>query len=53
MQESGLNYALIDNHKEGWVVMLHGMGGSTAMWKYQIDSLSQHFNLVNFIGSFV
>lgn len=48
MQDSGLNYALIDNHKDGWVVMLHGMGGSTAMWKYQVDALSAHFNLVNF-----
>ena len=29
-----------------WVVFLHGAGGSTKTWSYQLDAFKDHFNLV-------
>ncbi|MBV6646698.1 MAG: alpha/beta hydrolase [Cyclobacteriaceae bacterium] len=33
----------VDSH---WVVFLHGAGGSTKTWTYQLDDFGQHFNLL-------
>lgn len=41
-----LNYEIIDNNKEDWVVFIHGIGGSTKTWKKQLDSFSMRFNLL-------
>lgn len=41
-----LNYEVIDNGKEEWVVFVHGIGGSTKTWKKQIDSFSEKYNLL-------
>ncbi|WP_375577598.1 alpha/beta hydrolase [Marivirga tractuosa] len=33
------------NSKE-WIVFIHGAGGSTATWKYQVDVFKNHYNLL-------
>ena len=35
----------IKNEKSPWLVFLHGFGGSIKMWKRQIDSFKEKFNL--------
>ncbi len=37
-----LHYEVINNHSEHWVVFLHGIGGSTATWKKQINAFSDY-----------
>lgn len=41
-----LAYEVIDNHKEEWVVFVHGLGGSTNTWKKQLDAFSAEYNLL-------
>lgn len=42
-----LYYELHQGHRtRDWVVMLHGLSGSTLMWSRQIDYLKKHFNLL-------
>lgn len=42
-----LNYQKHVHHpKADWVVFLHGAGGSILTWKYQVNSLKKHFNLL-------
>ncbi len=31
-----------------WVVLIHGISGTTRCWKYQLDSFNQHFRILNF-----
>ena len=37
-----------DNHKDPkeWIMLLHGLGGSTAIWYKQIPELKKHYNLI-------
>lgn len=37
-----LNYKVVDNNSTNWVVFLHGIGGSTATWKKQIDAFKEY-----------
>ena len=37
-----LNYKIHYNNSTHWVVFLHGIGGSTATWKKQIDAFQQY-----------
>ena len=41
-----LNYEIIDNQKDEWVVFVHGIGGSTRTWEKQIDAFSKRYNLL-------
>ena len=41
-----LNYEIVDNRKDEWVVFVHGIGGSTKTWKKQIDAFSEGYNLL-------
>ena len=41
-----LEYEIVDNGKESWVVFIHGLGGSTKTWKKQIDAFSEQYNLL-------
>ena len=36
----------VKDEKCDWLVFLHGFGGSTKMWKRQIDSFKEKFNLL-------
>lgn len=57
MEKEIQNYAQIRNLKiyyeitgspEGdWLVLLHGMAGSTKCWKYQINEFNKHFKVLN------
>ena len=37
-----------DNHKDPkeWIMLLHGLGGSTSIWYKQIPELKKHYNLI-------
>lgn len=42
-----LHYKIIGNNPaNGWVVMLHGAGGSIEVWFRQVSDFSRHFNLL-------
>ena len=41
-----LNYVIHNNEKENWVVFIHGIGGNTKMWKRQLKSFSEKYNLL-------
>ena len=42
-----LYYEKITNEKaKEWVLLIHGLGGSTKTWKYQINSLKDKYNLI-------
>ena len=41
-----LNYEIVDNKKNEWVVFIHGLGGSTKTWKKQIELFSDKYNLL-------
>lgn len=42
-----LNYHKINTSADTeWIVFLHGAGGSIATWKYQLEALKPHFNLL-------
>ncbi len=41
-----LYYEKVDNEKEEWVLFIHGLGGSTKTWKYQIEKFSKEYNLI-------
>ena len=41
-----LTYEIVDNQADEWVVFIHGLGGSTATWKKQIESFSENYNLL-------
>ncbi|HET8860442.1 alpha/beta hydrolase [Marivirga sp.] len=47
MQKNTLNF---DTHRnisaKEWVVFIHGAGGSTATWKYQLEAFKPHYNLL-------
>ena len=36
----------VKDDKCNWLVFLHGFGGSTKMWKHQIDDFKDKFNLL-------
>ena len=36
----------VKDEKCDWLVFIHGFGGSTKMWKRQIDSFKDKFNLL-------
>jgi len=58
MEKTLQNYAKIGNLKMyyeisgksngDWLILLHGMSGSTRCWKYQINDLNKHFKVLNF-----
>lgn len=41
-----LNYQLCNNHKQNWIVFIHGLGGSILTWKKQISFFSKKYNLL-------
>ena len=42
-----LNYKVIANKpSNGWVVMVHGAGGSIEVWFRQVPDFARHFNLL-------
>lgn len=41
-----LNFSLIDNDKKETVVLFHGIGGNNNCFKYQLDTLSDIFNVL-------
>ncbi|SMG12216.1 Pimeloyl-ACP methyl ester carboxylesterase [Marivirga sericea] len=36
----------LNNSAKEWVIFIHGAGGSTATWKYQIDAFKDSYNLL-------
>lgn len=36
----------VKDEKSDWLVFLHGFGGSTKMWKRQIEAFKKHYNLL-------
>ncbi len=36
----------VKSYANQWVVFLHGAGGSVQTWKFQIEALKEHFNLL-------
>jgi pimeloyl-ACP methyl ester carboxylesterase len=57
MEKTFQNYAKIGNLKMyyevsgntngDWLILLHGISGSTRCWKYQINDLNKHFRVLN------
>lgn len=41
-----LNYKTIDNKKNLWMVLFHGIGGDTSTWNLQIGCFSKRYNLL-------
>ncbi|MBQ1222113.1 MAG: alpha/beta fold hydrolase, partial [Alistipes sp.] len=42
-----LHYKTIEHSPESpWIVMIHGAGGSSAVWYRQISDFRRHFNLL-------
>lgn len=42
-----INYKIVENtNSEQWIIFVHGAGGSSRTWKYQISTLKKHFNLL-------
>jgi len=47
MNKTSLNAVTYRNvFSKEWVVFIHGAGGSTATWKYQIDAFNAYYNLL-------
>ncbi|QNU67868.1 alpha/beta hydrolase [Ruminiclostridium herbifermentans] len=42
-----LYYEISGNNKGEWLLLLHGIAGSTRCWKYQINDLNAHFKILN------
>lgn len=40
-------YEISGNQEGEWLILLHGMSGSTRCWKYQIDDFNKHFKVLN------
>jgi pimeloyl-ACP methyl ester carboxylesterase len=40
-------YEISGKSNGSWLVLLHGMAGSTRSWKYQIDDFNKHFRVLN------
>ncbi|WDV47428.1 alpha/beta hydrolase [Clostridiaceae bacterium M8S5] len=47
INESILNYEITGNKDGPWLILLHGLSGSTKSWKAQIDSFNKHFSVLN------
>jgi pimeloyl-ACP methyl ester carboxylesterase len=47
MKKTSLNFVTYRNiSSKEWIVFIHGAGGSTATWKYQIDAFKPFYNLL-------
>lgn len=47
MKKTSLNVVIYRNiSSKEWIVFIHGAGGSTATWKYQIDAFKPFYNLL-------
>ena len=42
-----LYYEISGNSEGEWLLLLHGIAGSTRCWKYQIKDLNNHFRILN------
>ncbi len=42
-----LYYEISGNTEGEWLILLHGLSGSTRCWKYQIDALNKHFRVLS------
>jgi pimeloyl-ACP methyl ester carboxylesterase len=42
-----LYYEISGNNEGEWLILLHGLAGSTRCWKYQIDALNKHFRVLS------
>ena len=40
-----MNYRIINNNSDEWVLLIHGLGGSINTWKYQIKAL-ENYNMI-------
>lgn len=40
-------YEISGNPEGDWLVLLHGISGSTKCWKYQINEFNKHFKVLN------
>jgi len=40
-------YEISGNPKGDWLVLIHGISGSTRCWKYQTDEFNKHFRVLN------
>ncbi len=40
-------YEISGNQEGDWLILLHGISGSTRCWKYQIGDFNQHFRVLN------
>lgn len=40
-------YEISGNPEGEWLVLLHGISGSTRCWKYQINEFNKHFKVLN------
>lgn len=40
-------YEISGNPKGDWLVLIHGISGSTRCWKYQIEEFNKHFRVLN------
>jgi len=47
MNKTFLNAIVYRNeYSKNWVVFIHGAGGSTSTWKYQVDAFKPYYNLL-------
>jgi len=40
-------YEISGNPKGDWLILIHGISGSTRCWKYQVCDLNKHFHVLN------
>ena len=44
---TSMYYEISGKEDAPWLILLHGISGSTRCWKYQIDSFNNHFHVLN------